>query len=148
MFNSKFNGMLTILLIITIIGIIILISFFGWSVYNKYYLNTEAKKAVETFEQIAVENNKTEKPKDDEDGERTQIGGVEDGNSMYEAENNKPKEATKYYGYEVLGTISIPKINIEYPILEKVTPQSIKVAVAYLSGVRNKQSWKYSNSRT
>ena len=43
-----------------------------------------------------------------------------------------------YYGYEVLGTISIPKINIQYPILEKVSPQSIKVAVAYLSGARNK----------
>lgn len=41
---------------------------------------------------------------------------------------------TKYYGYEVLGTISIPKIKIEYPILERVSPQSIKVAVAYLSG--------------
>lgn len=32
------------------------------------------------------------------------------------------------------GTISIPKINIKYPILEKETPQSIKVAVAYLTG--------------
>jgi len=45
------------------------------------------------------------------------------------------------------GTISIPKINIKYPILEKETPQSIKVAVAYLSGVRSKSSGKYSNSR-
>lgn len=59
----------------------------------------------------------------------------------------KKGNTTTYYGYEVLGTISIPKINIKYPILEKVSPQSIKVAVAYLSGARNKCCRKYSNTR-
>ena len=42
---------------------------------------------------------------------------------------------TKYEGYEVYGTISIPKIKIEYPILENATPRAIKIAVAYSAGV-------------
>lgn len=42
---------------------------------------------------------------------------------------------TKYQGYDVYGTISIPKIKIEYPILENATPKAIKIAVAYSAGV-------------
>lgn len=44
-------------------------------------------------------------------------------------------KTTKYEGYDVYGTISIPKIKIEYPILENATPKAIKVAVAYSAGV-------------
>lgn len=138
MFNSKFNGLLTGLLIAAIIGIVALIGFLGWSVFNKYYLNANANEVVENFE--ASVNDKNE----EEEGNRTTIGDVEDGDSIYGKKPNK----TTYYGYEVLGTISIPKIDIKYPILDKVSPQSIKVAVAYLSGVRNKPSRQHSNSRT
>ncbi|MCI9366339.1 MAG: sortase [Clostridia bacterium] len=34
----------------------------------------------------------------------------------------------------MVGTISIPAISIEYPILEKVTTKSLKVAIVYLTG--------------
>ena len=129
MFNSKFNGLLTGLLIAAIIGIVGLIGFFGWSVFNKYYLNSEAHKIVDNFEEFVGDNKEKE-----EEGERLTIGDVENGDSIY----NKKGEATTYYGYEVLGTISIPKIDIAYPILERVSPQSIKVAVAVLTGSRNK----------
>ena len=33
-----------------------------------------------------------------------------------------------------MGVISIPSINIEYPILEKETTQSLKIAIVYLYG--------------
>lgn len=61
---------------------------------------------------------------------------MSEGDSIYQepssdSESNNPK---KYYGYNVVGTISIPAIDIKYPILEKVTTGSLKVAVAYLSG--------------
>lgn len=130
MFNSKFNGLLTGLLIIAIIGIIALIGYFGWSVYNKYYIDTGAKDAVDAFEQT-VANKPTN---NNETVDRVEIGGVDEGNSIYK-EGQGSGGTTTYGGYEVLGVISIPKINIEYPILEKATPASIKIAVAYLSGV-------------
>lgn len=129
MFNSKFNGLLTGLLIVAIIGIVALIGYFGWSVYNKYYLNAEAKNIVDSFEQSVSNRNEV----NNETGERTEIGGVEGGNSIY-SEGGTSTEKT-YKGYKVVGTISIPKIKIEYPILEKDNPETIKIAVAYLSGV-------------
>ena len=129
MFNSKFNGLLTGLLIVAIIGIVALIGYFGWSVYNKYYLNAEAKNVVDAFEEAVGNKNEVK----NEDGERTEIGGVEGGNSIYQ-QGGSSSEKT-YGGYKVLGTISIPKIKIEYPILEKATPNSIKIAVAYSTGV-------------
>lgn len=131
MFNSKFNNVLTVLLVIAIIGIVALIGYFGWSVYNKYYLDSSAHEVVESFEQ-----NVGNKKDDEDEGERQQIGDVEGGNSIYN-QNSGNGNANKYYGYNIIGTISIPSIKIEYPILEKATTQSIKVAVAYLSGVRN-----------
>lgn len=128
MFNSKFSGLLTGLLITAIVAIIGIIGFFGWSVFSKYYLNAEANKIVDAFENI---NNNPDN--EEEDGERLTIGDVESGDSIY----NKKDGVTTYYGYEVLGTISIPKIDIAYPVLERVSPQSIKVAVAVLTGSRN-----------
>lgn len=125
--ESKFNTILTVLLIIAIIGIFALIGYFSWAAYSKYSIETNAEEVASDFEETA----KKEKEKKEEE-ERLQLGGVEQGSSIYET--NK-LESKKYYGYAILGTISIPKINIKYPILEKSTTQSIKVAVAYLSGV-------------
>ena len=39
-----------------------------------------------------------------------------------------------YKGFNVVGTIEIPKISLKYPILEKVTKKSIEVAVAVIYG--------------
>ena len=145
MFNSKFNGLLTVLLIIAIIGIIALIGYFGWSVYNRYYLNASARDAVDAFEQSVgnQDNDDNEEPNENqnetqEDPERQEIGNVSEtpqGQSGNSSGNNNNNNNNTYYGYKILGTISIPKIDIKYPILEKATPKAIKVAVAYLAGV-------------
>lgn len=135
MFNSKFNGILTILLIVAIVGILGLIGYFGWSVYNKYYIDSSAKNAVNAFEQVAANNKKNEvKNEAQDEGERGQIDGVEGGSSIYQNQTSS-NNTTKYEGYDVYGTISIPKIKIEYPILESATPKAIKVAVGYVAGV-------------
>lgn len=111
MFDSKFNGILTVLLIIAIIGIFALIGYFGWSVYSKYSIKSNAEDVVSNFEE-------TVKNKKEEEENRVQIGEVDPGNSIYD--NSSNGEIPKYYGYEIIGTISIPKINIKYPILRKV----------------------------
>lgn len=119
--GKGFNKLLTVLIVIAIIGIIALIIFFGWSTYNKYYLNANANEAVSDFEEYV----KKDKEKQDGNQEGLEIGGLESGSSIY----NNQGTVQKYYGYEILGTISIPKINIKYPILEKASTQAIKVAV-------------------
>lgn len=40
----------------------------------------------------------------------------------------------KYQGYNVIGLIQIPVINLEYPILEKTTQQSMKTSISRFYG--------------
>ena len=137
MFNSKLNGALTVLLVVAILGILVLIGYFGWSVYNRYYIETSAKEAVNIFE-TTVGQPKNEVPTGPADiGDRGELGSLDVNSSLYQNQTtgSGSGKKTKYGGYEVLGTISIPKINIEYPILEKATPNAIKIAVGYSAGV-------------
>lgn len=45
-------------------------------------------------------------------------------------ENNKEIPYIEYEGYQVIGTVKIPKINIEYPILIESTKDSLKKSIA------------------
>ena len=135
MFNSKFNSLLTALLIIAIIAILAIIGYFGYSIYNKYYLNVGAKDAVDAFEQAVGNQNTVTTPPTNELVQNVVIGGVSEGDSMYQNQTqNNNTSTTTYYGYEVVGTISIPAIDIEYPILGKPATDALKVAIVYLSG--------------
>lgn len=137
MFNSKFNTLLTVLLIVAIIAIIGLMGYFGYSVFNKYNIETGAKDAVDAFENTTIKKpiqNTIEEPNAND----IVIGGVSE--EPKPTDQNQSGGRTQYHGYDVLGTISIPAIKIEYPILAKVTTQSLKLAVVYLRGARNKSS--------
>ena len=138
MFNSRFSSLLTVLLIIAIVAIIAILGFLGYSMYNKYYINSEAKEAVDAFQETVGNTSKEIPIKEDDniiDSENLVIGGVEEGNSILQGGTSSSSgKKTTYNGYTVVGTISIPSIKIEYPVLEKVTTKSLKVAVAYLSG--------------
>lgn len=135
MFNSKYNNVLTVLLIIAIIAIIGILGFLGYSIISKYYIDAEAKEVVDAFEQAHTRDTNTivEPTQNIIDGNIT-IGGVEEGNSIYDGNTGSGSGKVTYNGYDVVGTISIPSIKIEYPILEKVTTKALKVGVAYLSG--------------
>ena len=112
MFNSKFNTLLTGLLVVAIIAIIGLMIYFGYSIYSKYSIETGAKDAVDAFDNATGSTPPQSQPKPDEnvDGNLV-IGGVQDsGNSIYSTPSSTP---TTYKGYNVVGTISIPKIDIE-----------------------------------
>lgn len=130
MFNSKFNTLLTVLLVVAIVAIIGIIGYFGFSIYNKYYINSEAKEVVDIFEQNTG-NKPTPKPENTVDG-NVVIGGVSEGEGNGNNQSNGIN--TTYKGYKVMATISIPAIDIEYPILEKETTQSLKIAIVYLYG--------------
>lgn len=139
MFNSKYSNLLTVLLIVAIVAIIGILGYLGYSMYNKYYIDAEAKDIVDAFEQANA--NKPKPQGNDQnvvaDG-NVVIGGVEDGGSIYTNTNtgtsSSGRNKTTYNGYTVIGTLSIPSIKIEYPVLERVTTKSLKIALAYLSG--------------
>ncbi len=49
-------------------------------------------------------------------------------------EENKPIGDIQIKGYKVVGIIKIPKINIEYPILEKTTDEAMRYSVTHFWG--------------
>lgn len=136
MSDSNFSKFITILIIVVSVAIIGVLGYFGFSVYNKYRLTTDAEEAVAEFEESASQaKEEKEETKNEDTGVKEGIDGVVSGEPVYTASKNNSGSTNKYYGYDIIGTISIPKIKIKYPILDRATTQSIKVAVAYLSGV-------------
>ncbi len=136
MFNSKFSTLLTALLIVSIIAIIAIIGYFGYSIYNKYYINASAQDIVDNFEQSAGNKRPVQNTiiNEQPDNSNITLGDGTFTNSIYDNNSSSGASNVTYNGYNVIGTISIPKIDIKYPILDRVTTKSLKIAVVYLIG--------------
>lgn len=120
MFESKYSGFLTALLIVIIIGIVGVLGFLGFTFLRKYNTDKAASDAVDAFiEDVSDKDNDVEVGDaiDDVDGTPISSSG-----------------ARKLNGYNIVGTIEIPATGVKYPILEKVTKASIETAVAILYG--------------
>ena len=124
--NSKYSNVLTVILIIAIIAIIVIVGIIGYNIYKKYRTEKGAAEAVAQFDN-AIKNNHT----DNSIVNNTEINGIVEDSEI--ATNTKTGKTT-YKGYEVVSTIHIPKINLKYPILEKVTKKSLETSVAFLYG--------------
>ena len=120
--NSKYGNLLTVILVIAIIAIIGIIGFIGYNIYKKYYIEKGAEEAVAQFEDLVGDGNSSTN-KDD-------INGIYDEDESTTSSNEK----TTYKGFNVVATIQIPKINLKYPVLEKVTKKSLETSVAWLYG--------------
>lgn len=134
MFESKYSNFLTILLVIIIIAVIGLIGYFSYSVYKDYKTAQEANEFVNTF--TSTENNGTINSNDN-NGTDVELSDEQNNslNNVEQVETSSSGTTTKtYQGYNVIGTIEIPKIELSYPILEKVSKSSIEVSVAMLYG--------------
>ena len=141
MFNSKYSKILTALLIILIIGIV---GTLGYFVYDLTSVSTKNNKAQETVKEFTE---KSVKRQFDSTPDETNDNTVDENNNssnpldsiegVSSTENNTTSSADKTYmaGYEVMGTIEIPKTGIKYPILSEVTKKSLETSVAILYGV-------------
>ena len=123
--KAKYSKFLTVLLIIIIVGVV------GLLVYLLYYflknnnIDQEASEFVQTFTDTTEE---TVTPSDSST-EQNVISNIEV--NEVETTGSSSKKRT-YKGYNVLGTIQIPKTNIEYPVLEKPARKALEIAVAAL----------------
>ncbi len=136
-FNSKYGNVLTIILIIVIIAIIALIGFLGYDFYRKYYIEKDAQDFMSQYEE-QLKNTVASNTIVEGNTVSTVINPVEIENPNQNTTGNSSSGSSKKYptykGYNVLGTIEIPKTGIKYPVLDKVTTKSIQVAVAYYYG--------------
>lgn len=150
MFNSKYSKLLTVILIFVIIAVVGLLAFLGYDVYTKYTIESETGDAVSRFEEQFNQTNTTQnvvenvientvqnivEPDIEPDVGSNTVTNTTSNNNDSSSSGNK----TTYKGYEVIGTIEIPKTNIKYPIIkqEDVGLESLKVAICNLYGTLN-----------
>ena len=134
MSEGKYGKILTIILGIVVIAVLILLGFLGYDVYKKMTIDKDTSKALDDFDTALNSVTRNDivknveipdidtKPTENTTTNTNTTGGSSSGNT------NK----VQHNGYNVEGKIQIPAINLQYPILEKVTPSSIETAVAIL----------------
>ena len=121
MFETKYSKFLTVLLIVIIVAIIGLGGYLGYNYYKDYKTGSDANKYVSSFVD-EVGNTTTQ--------DNTVQGSISDNITSAETGANNSKKHT-YKGFNVLGTIEIPKTNVKYPVLEgPASNNKIEVAVA------------------
>lgn len=145
--NSKYGNLLTVILIVAIIAILGIVCIIGYRMYNAYSTETGASEAVTEFEQnIQQDQNQNVNINVNQNqiannvvGNQTNtikpnINGIQGGNSG--SSTQKPttstQTTTKYKGFDVIGTIQIPAIDLKYPILEKLSKKSLETSVVLL----------------
>lgn len=125
----KFNFMISIILII------ILFSFYAYAEYDRNK-NEDISQAI--LEGMSVEDNTTISSEDDV--WLVALNGSGDSESYEELNNNSSTTLTGTYTapngkkYTTVGTINIPSINVNYPILSETNDSLLKVSVCKFWG--------------
>ena len=130
MFNSKYSKALTVLLVIVIIGIIGTVGYF---LYDMYVVKAKNDKAQEILNEFSNASIRREFDQDDENGGGSAENPLDSINGL-DATSTQSKKVYME-GYEVMGTIEIPKTKLKLPILSEVTKKSLETSVAILYGV-------------
>lgn len=141
--ERKFGNILTFALIVLIVIIFGILGYFGYAAYTKSKTQANTDTALQDFQQTI--NNNIEKPQDttpvepEPEPEDTTMNNPLD--KLNSAENNsnsssQPAQTNKTYmeNFEIVGSIKIPKTNLELPVLEKVTKRSLELSVAKFEG--------------
>ena len=137
MFNSKYSKFLTVMLIIAIIAIVVLLGFLGYDMYQKYYIEKRSDEIISQLENQGNFNNDEEESSQEEN--TNQVGEAKNpyddvqsaiisGNSSTNSGGVVVKNGDKEIGVAV-GTIEIPATGIKYPIIDRITKQSLETAI-------------------
>lgn len=146
MANNKYNKVLTITLIVVVVAILVVIGVWGVDTYNRYYINREATSEAEQFQNDVQSgrrgnrnnySNTTENTANENtielDPNALQLNTTtgDNGNSGSSSSNVASRT---YKGFTMLGTIEIPSINLNYPVLAQATKSSMEVSVGVIYG--------------
>ena len=117
------------ILIVIILGIV---GFLAYYFITKYLVLKEAEEAVDSFEEIVEElpkenviENTVVEPQNNQTVATTQNKTTTSGTR---------RTTSSYRGYNMIGTIQIPKTKVKAPVVDKVTVKSISAAVGILYG--------------
>lgn len=137
MFESKYSKLLTVLLIIGIILIIGILSLIGFLIAKNAKLKEEAGSEVDRFQTEGKGNEiKEEKPTENNVNTNETVApiiGVENSITNSTTSDSTPNKKT-FKGFPMVGTIEIPAINFQSPVLEDASADAIEVAVGIYDG--------------
>lgn len=128
MFESKYSKVLTIILVVVIIAIVALLGFLAFDYIRKYNSTKQASDFVENYE---GDINTGEQNVTDGDMENVELGEINE-NLTGTTSSNGTSAKKKYKNFTVVGTMRIPDIKLEYPIVEEVTTKALETALIAL----------------
>ena len=126
---NKGRKFFTVLLTIVVIVTVALIGYLAYDYISKYLISKEAAQIVDEFES-ELENIITVEISDE--NETTNEVTTNTNTNTNVSSNNK--SSVKYKGYNVIGTIQIPKTKVKYPIVDSTEPNAMDVAIVMLYG--------------
>lgn len=130
MLENKYSKFLTIILIVAIFAIVVLLAIFGNDIYQKIIKDKAVAEVLNEFnDSINNTQENTNTPANSD-----VVTPVLNEEVIEENNTSTGGKKVTLKGYNVIGTIEIPKIKLNYPILERTTPDSIELSVAMLYG--------------
>lgn len=133
MINSKYNKILTVILIIVVIVIFGLLGFWGYQTYQRYFQQRDLDKALNEFNETItgpIIGGGTVSNTENQSGNYTVIDNGVTNNGGGSSQSN----VVTYKGFTVLGRMEIPKIDLDLPVLERATKNSLEQSIGVLMG--------------
>ena len=136
--RKGYSKVLTIILIIIIVAVIALLAYLGYDYYSRYRTNKDGEAYVDTLTDgitidaptsIDVPTDGTSQSNTAASTNTTTTNETTTTETTTSGTSSKQNRPT-YKGFYTLGSIEIPKTNVKYPILEKVTKKSLETSVA------------------
>lgn len=131
MFENKYSKVLTIVLVIVIVAIVLLLGFLAFDYIKKFTTTKQASDFVEDYQgDITTGNENSGNSTEIEENITLDNNEIEINNSGTSSSGTSSKKT--YKGFTVVGTMKIPAINLEYPILEEISTKSLETALVAL----------------
>ena len=131
MLNSKYNKILTVILVIVVVVIFGLLGFWGYQTYKKYFWQRDIDSALEEFNQTIT--NTSNKKNEFTGSDPINFTAVDNGVSN-NSSGNSTSDIVTYEGFTVVGRMEIPKIDLDLPVLERATKNSLEKSIGVLMG--------------
>lgn len=132
MFESKYSKVLTIILIIVIVAIVALLGFLGYDYYQKFSTTKQASEFVENYQEDVTTGEKNTVEENTVAEGNITLDGLDETPTSGSTGGGSTSTKKTYKGFTTVGTMKIPKINFEYPVLEKLTKASLETSVVVL----------------
>lgn len=137
--EGKYGKLLTVILVIVVIAVLSLIGFLGFDLIKKFTTEKTIADIVDKYDNMINSENVENTESNVEDNNGGMSGGIPILNETLvdnsgSSSSGSTTSKVTYQGYDVVGKIEIPAIDLEYPILDRATGTSIELAVAVQYG--------------